>query len=245
MTRLLRSILPVAVASLALWLAPGVSPVLAQPDHTPAAEPAAVQPDAHAGEAHTDDHGVAGHSADDHGAAGHDDHAHEQAGVIPTFNQGLIPMITAIVVFGIVFFVLSTKVWPVITKGLKDREDKILQEIEAAEEARRQAKDALESYERSLAEARAEAQKILEDTRGQQQKYAAELKAKAEVEVGAMRERAMRDIESAKKTALGEIYAQSATLATMVAGKILQREVNDRDQSRLVEESLAELRGSN
>lgn len=177
--------------------------------------------------------------------AGHDAHAHEPAGVIPTIQQGLIPMITAIVVFLVVLFVLTTKVWPKITAGLKDREDKILHEIEAAEEARRQAKDALESYERSLAEARAEAQKILEDTRGQQLKYAADLKAKAETEVAGMRERAMRDIESAKKTALNEIYTQSATLATMVAGKILQREVGDRDQSKLVEESLAELRGAN
>ena len=177
-----------------------------------------------------------------HGAEGAH---HEPAGVIPTLQQGLIPMITAIVVFLIVFFVLSTKVWPIITKGLKEREDKILHEIEAAEEARRQAKDALESYERSLAEARAEAQKILEETRGQQQKFAAELKAKAETEVAAMRERAMRDIESAKKTALGEIYSQAAGLATSVAAKILQREVGDADQQRLVEESLAELGTAN
>lgn len=170
---------------------------------------------------------------------------HEPAGVIPTVYQGLIPMITAIVVFGIVFFILSAKVWPIITKGLKEREQKILQEIEAAEEARRQAKDALESYERSLAEARAEAQKILEDTRSQQQKFAADLRAKADAELVVMRERAMRDIESAKKTALAEIYAQGASLATMMAAKILQREVSDQDQARLVEESLAELRSAN
>lgn len=178
-------------------------------------------------------------AADDAGG-GH----HEPAGVIPTIQQGLIPMITALVVFGIVFFILSTRVWPVITKGLKERENKILQEIEAAEEARRQAKDALESYERSLAEARSEAQKMLEETRGQQQQFAAELKAKAETEVAQLRERAMRDIESAKKTALGEIYGQAASLATMVAGKILQREVSADDQARLVEESLAELRAN-
>ena len=60
-----------------------------------------------------------------------------------------------------------------------------------------------------------------------------------------MRERAMRDIESAKKTALAEIYAQGGSLATMMAAKILQREVSDQDQARLVEESLAELRSAN
>lgn len=236
MTRLLRTLVPV-LACLTLWLSPLASPAPAQPGHeTPAAT--------NAEHAAPETAGAQG----EHAAGG--EHAAEgehpaPAGVIPTVYQGLIPMITALVVFCVVLFVLNTKVWPVITKGLKDREDKILQEIEAAEEARRQAKESLESYERSLAEARAEAQKILEDTRGQQQKFAADLKAKAEVELAGMRERAMRDIESAKKTALGEIYTQSATLATMVAGKILQREVGDADQKRLVEESLAELRSSN
>ncbi|MCB9840549.1 MAG: F0F1 ATP synthase subunit B [Phycisphaeraceae bacterium] len=234
MLRTLR-ILAIALGA-TLWLAPA-SQALATPPVPHGAAPAA-----NAG--HADD----GHADDGHAAAAHgDDHAGghgEPAGVIPTIQQGLIPMITSLVVFGIVFFILSTRVWPIITKGLKERENKILQEIEAAEEARRQAKDALESYERSLAEARGEAQKMLEETRGQQQQFAAELKAKAETEVAQLRERAMRDIESAKKTALGEIYAEAASLATMVAGKILQREVSADDQARLVEESLAELRAN-
>lgn len=237
MTRLSHSILALGAAA-AMWAA---TPAIAQPDAHGAAPTTqqAVGGDTHNDPSHGDaDHSDAGHAGEAHG----DDHApHEQVGVIPGINQGLIPMITAIIVFLVVFFILSTKVWPVITKGLKEREDKIMHEIEAAEEARRQAKDALESYERALAEARAEAQKILEDTRGQQQKFAADLKAKAEVELAAMRERAMRDIESAKKTALGEIYSQSAALATSIAGKILQREVNDSDQQRLLDESLAEL----
>mgnify|MGYP000673696821 CR=1 FL=1 len=239
MTRLLQKLLP-SVACLTMVAA--APTVLAQPEAPGATT---LQPDSHVvGESHDEGahadgtHDAGGHAA---GAVGGDHASHEDVGVIPTPPQALIPMFTAIAVFGIVFFVLSAKVWPVITKGLKEREDKILHEIEAAEEARRQAKDSLESYERALAEARAEAQKILEDTRGQQQKFANDLKAKAEIELAAMRERAMRDIESAKKTALGEIYSQSAALATSIAGKILQREVNDSDQQRLVDESLAEL----
>jgi F-type H+-transporting ATPase subunit b len=78
----------------------------------------------------------------------------------------------------------------------------------------------------------------------QQQQLASELKAKADVELGAMREKAMRDIDAAKRAALAEIYTESATLATTIAGKILRREVNTGDQQRLVDESLAELRSS-
>ncbi len=180
---------------------------------------------------------------------GHDDHpdtahgaaAHEKGEVIPPVRQGLPVMIAAFVVFGIVVLVLSSKVWPTILKGLDDRSAKIKSEIEAAEAARRQAKDALEQYQKSLAEARAEAQKMLEKTKSQQQALADELRAKSEVELTAMKDRARRDIEAAKRAALAEISAQMASLSTSIAAKILRREIRPADQQRLVDESLGEL----
>jgi F-type H+-transporting ATPase subunit b len=166
----------------------------------------------------------------------------EKAGVVPTVEQGIVPMLVGIIVFVVVLAVLSLKVWPAILKGLKDREEKIRNEIESAELARRQAKDALEQYNKSLAEARAEAQKLLDQTRAQQAALAAELKAKADAELSALREKAMKDITAAKQAAVSELYAEAANLASAVAGKILKREINPADQRRLVEESIAQLR---
>lgn len=162
-------------------------------------------------------------------------------GAIATAKQGVFTAVTALVVFGIVFAVLATKVWPAITKGLDDRAEKIRSEIEAAEQARKQAKDALDQYQQSLAQARAESQKMLEQTKAQQLALAADLKAKAEVELGQLREKATRDIEQAKRAAIAEIYAQTTTLATAVAGKILRREIRPEDQHQLVEESLRQM----
>lgn len=177
------------------------------------------------------------------GAAEHATHAEHgpTAGVLPSGPQAIVPMLVSIVVFVVVFLVLANKVWPVIVKGLKDREDKIREEIESAEMARQQAKDALEQYQQSLAQARAEAQKMLEQTRAQQAAMAAELKAKADKELAEMRDRAMRDIEAARRAAVAEIYSQQASLAAAIAGKILRREINSGDNQRLVEESLAQL----
>lgn len=166
---------------------------------------------------------------------------HEAVGALPTLDQGLVTGIAALVVFLVVFAVLSLKVWPVIGKGLDERASKIREEIAAAEAARKQAKDALEQYEKSLADARAEAQKMLEKTRAQQQALADELKAKADAELTAMKERARRDIEAAKKAAINEIYNATANAATAIASKVLRREVTPRDQQRLVEESMGEL----
>lgn len=174
------------------------------------------------------------------GAAAHEG-GHETLTALPSVNQGLVTGITALVVFAIVFAVLGTKVWPAIVKGLDQRAEKIREEIAAAEAARKQAKDALEMYEKSLAEARTEAQKMLEKTRAQQQALADELKAKADIELNAMKERARRDIEAAKKAAIQEIYNHTANAATSIASKILRREVNHKDQQRLIEESMGEL----
>lgn len=183
-------------------------------------------------------HGTdAAHAADAYG-----EHA---ATPIAKPKEGIPAGITALVVFVIVFAILATAVWPKITAGLADRNNKIQGEIAAAEEARRQAKDALNEYERNLAEARAEAQKMLESTRAQQTALAAELKAKADVELNALREKAKAEIEAAKKQALSEIYTESVTIATAMAGKILQREVTVADQQRLMEESMAELKTAN
>lgn len=186
--------------------------------------------------------GVDPHASDV--AAGHTV-GHEVVGALPTVKQGIVTGATAIVVFLLVFAVLAVKVWPTITKALDERAAKIREEIESAEMARKQAKDALEQYQQSLAQARAEAQKMLEQTKAQQTALAAELKAKADSELAQMRERAMRDIDAAKRAAISEIYTDAASMASLVAGKILRREIRPADQQALVEESLAKLQTVN
>ncbi len=181
-------------------------------------------------------HGSAAAAGDDHGS-------HPPKGnVVPTLKEGIAPAITSLLVFALVFAVLYVKVWPMITKGLDERSAKIREEIAAAEAARKQAKDALDEYEKSLADARAESQRMLEDTKTQQADLAAQLRANADAELTALRERAKKDIEAAKRTALNEIYTESVTLASAMASKILQREINVDDQQQLVNESLAEMK---
>lgn len=164
---------------------------------------------------------------------------------IAPFAQGVLPGIMALVVFLGVLAFMYLAVWPKITKALDERNAKIRDEIESAEAARRQAREALEEYEKSLSQARAEAQKMLEETKAQQASLAAKLRAEAEVELTAMRAKAKADIDTARKAAIAEIYAESVSLASLMAGKILKREVSAGDQQKLVDESLRQLQGIN
>jgi len=184
--------------------------------------------------------------SDSHAATTDDGHGGGgNSSVIEKPKAGIIPAATAIVIFVIVFAILSTMVWPKIVSGLDERNEKITGEIAAAEDARKQAREALDEYEKNLADARAEAQRMLEETKTQQSALAAQLKANADSELSAMREKAISEIDAAKKQAISELYSESVNLATTMAGKILQRQVTAEDQQRLMDESLAEMKSVN
>lgn len=151
-----------------------------------------------------------------------------------------VTFVAAILVFGVAFYILSQTAWPKIVGGLEARENKIRSEIEAAEEAKKKSEEALSELDRVRSEAKAEAQKMVEATKAEQARLAADLKIEAEKELTQLRDSAMRNIEAAKRAALNEIYAESAVLATNIAEKILEREVNAEDQKRLVDQSVAE-----
>lgn len=172
-------------------------------------------------------------------------HAHLIAAEGPVALE-VLPAATAVAVFFIAFVVLYIKVWPIIIKGLDERNAKILGEIKAAEDARKQAKAAQTEFEQRLTEAREEATRLIAQARSEAQRQAEVLRMKMEMETQERLARATAEIEGAKRQALLEIHDRAVSMATQIAGQILKREIktNPGDQQRLVEESLQQLAGS-
>ncbi|MFW5652660.1 MAG: F0F1 ATP synthase subunit B [Planctomycetota bacterium] len=156
-------------------------------------------------------------------------------------RTGWASLVTALIVFILLLWLLSKFAWGPILKALQSREVKIRTEIENAENARRKADAALSNYEKELARARAEASQMITQAKADAQRVADELRSKNEAELHAMKTRARDEIETAKRQALTDIYGQASVLSTMIAGKILEREVRAEDHSRLIEESLQQL----
>jgi len=153
----------------------------------------------------------------------------------------LLPMITAIIVFGAAFWILARHVWPRITHGLDERERKIKDEIQSAEEAREQARAALQEYEQNLSQAREEAAQMIAKAKSEAKAAGEELRRKNEEELGRMKQRATQEIEAAKQNAITELHDRASELASTMAAKILEREINADDQQRLIEQSLDQL----
>jgi F-type H+-transporting ATPase subunit b len=154
-----------------------------------------------------------------------------------------VAYITALVVFLIAVSILRVLVWPKITAAFDAREQKILGEIEAAERSRAEAEAAKAKFEKELAAAREEAGRLVAQAKADAQRLADDLRARSEAELQDRLNKATAEIDGAKRAAVSEIHARAADLATAVASKILQRQIGDADQQRLVEESLRELAG--
>jgi F-type H+-transporting ATPase subunit b len=153
----------------------------------------------------------------------------------------LLTLGTTIVVF-VIFLLLAMKfVWPQILKGLDEREAKLRDDLDSAEEARAQAKAALTEYEDELKKARTEAGEMIAQARLDAKAAAEELRSSNTRELAEMKTAATADINAAKKAAIGELHREASTLAVAIASRILDREISADDQQTLLSESLAEL----
>ena len=156
----------------------------------------------------------------------------------------ILPLATAVVVALVTVIVLSLFVWPTIAKGLDERNEKILGEIKAAEDARANAKAAQEEFERKLVQAQQDADTMIKEARAQAQKAADDLRARSEAELAELKKRANAEMDAARRQAVAELEAHAAELAVSVAGKILGRTIDAKDQKDLVEQSIKEFASS-
>ncbi len=146
-----------------------------------------------------------------------------------------------IILFIALFAVLAVFVWPRILSALQGREERMRADLLRAEAAGREADETLTRYKAQLAEAQRESRVLIEQARGEAQRAAAEVKADAQREIQQTRERLEVEIRDAKEQAVADIRSHHAQVATQIASKILQREVTPEDQSRLVDDALAQL----
>ncbi|MGI6400976.1 MAG: hypothetical protein ACOX0A_02505 [Thermoguttaceae bacterium] len=145
------------------------------------------------------------------------------------------------VVFVLLLIILWIFAFGPIVKALDLRERNELDRLAAIEKNNADAKDLLEQYRQKLADSAEEVRKILSDAKVDAQKQAAAVVSEAKESAAEERKRALRDIQSASDVALQEIAAKSADLATTLAGKIINEEIDPEKHSRLIESALADV----
>ncbi len=152
--------------------------------------------------------------------------------VLPTTNE---------IIYGGIFFVLLLIfMWavclPPIKKAMRQRDEQVQADLEAAERARAEAEQVRRDYDATLAEARSDAARIIEEARQAAEARRAELIGAAESEIAAQRQAALAELDAQRAAALGDLTAEVAGIATAAASQVVQRELDAVSQRPVVDD---------
>ena len=110
--------------------------------------------------------------------------------------------------------------------------------IREARDAQTKADSLKEQYESSLTNAHAEAAQIVSDAQREAQNKADTMVREAQEEVADIKARAAADIEQEKKKAINEAKDEIGSLAMDIAGKVVEKEINEADHKKLIDDFL-------
>lgn len=157
-----------------------------------------------------------------------------------TVDGGL--MFWTLVVFGLLFFILSKFAFGPITQAVRAREEALTQAIAAAKADREAAAVLLAEHQAKIEAARGEAQKFIAEGRATAEGMKTTMLEETRKQQGEMLERAKRDIESEKTAAIAELRKEAVGLAIAAAGKVIEKNLDDAQNRKLVEGYLAGLK---
>ena len=149
--------------------------------------------------------------------------------------------VVEIVVFLVLLWLLARYVFPPLLRALEARQQLIAQSLQEAERARQEAERSRASEMAEMAEARAKAQEILDRAQQLGEQLREELRQRGEAEQQAMLERARAELQREREQAVAELRRQVADLVVMATTRVLQEELDERRQLRLVEQALSEV----
>jgi F-type H+-transporting ATPase subunit b len=140
------------------------------------------------------------------------------------------------------FLVLFVAMWkwgvPAVKNMERAREERIRNDLEAAERAHSEAEAEKTQYERQIADARNEAGRIIEEARQSAETVRRDLIARAEEEAREIGERAQGDIGNQRAQALAQLRDEVAALSIDLASRIVERNLDNETNRQLVESFL-------
>ncbi|HEY7328864.1 MAG TPA: F0F1 ATP synthase subunit B [Gemmataceae bacterium] len=160
------------------------------------------------------------------------------------FTKAVDLGIWTLLVFLLLLFVLSKFAWKPMMQGLEQRERAIHSALHEAQQAREETARLRAQLEEQLRNANEQARTLLDEARRAGERTTAEMIAEAHKKIQAEQERLQREMNLAYSQARRDLQTQAAQLATLVASKVIRRQMNHDDHRQLVEEALAELRNT-
>ena len=161
-------------------------------------------------------------------------------GEAPEQQQGIFSGTFADALWTVVAFVLLAAVlgkfaWKPMLNSLNARQKYIQEQIETAENARKNAEKLLDEHKQ-------QGLQILTEAAGRAQKQTLELIGKTQEEVLEIRRRAQDDIKHARTVASEQLWKEAGNIVEALSGEVLGRTITVQDNQRLIDDAINKLR---
>lgn len=133
-------------------------------------------------------------------------------------------------------FLIKKFLFKPINEILEKRRAATDQQIREARQAKEEADNLKGQYESDIAKARDEAARIVQSAQKEAQNRADEVMQEAQAKAAGMKAQAEADIAQERKKAINEVKDEIGGLVMDIAGKVVEKEIDEADHKRLIEE---------
>ena len=139
------------------------------------------------------------------------------------------------------FLVMKKFLFKPVMKIIEDRQQEIDGMYKDAGEAKEQAQALQAEYQEKLSAAQETSERLVKEAVARGQHREEEIIRQANQEASAILEKASADIALEKKKAINDAKDEISDIALAIAGKVVGRELNNNDQSELIDHFINEL----
>ena len=139
------------------------------------------------------------------------------------------------------FLVMKKFLFKPVMKIIEDRQQEIDGMYKDAGEAKEQAQVLQAEYQEKLSAAQETSERLVKEAVARGQHREEEIIRQANQEASAILEKASADIALEKKKAINDAKDEISDIALAIAGKVVGRELNNNDQSELIDHFINEL----
>lgn len=167
----------------------------------------------------------------------------------PSATDLLLPkaadFIPALIIFLIIWFLLAKFAWPTILGTMAKREQKIEDDIAAAELAKEKAAASERESEEHIHEAYRQAEEIVVRAKKEAEAQRAKILAKAQQDAAEVVAKAHDAVDSERRKAMIELSGSVVELSVDIASKIIGDSLSVEEQRKLAEKYLSEVSFTN
>lgn len=157
--------------------------------------------------------------------------------VLPELSSIIIQLISTLVLF----LVLRHFLFGPVSKFLKERQNKIENNINEAKKNKEEAVNLKKDYEIKIIEAKDEAKGIVESARKRGEELRDEIVKDAKKEANSLIEKARKEIDREKAKATDDLKKEVSNIAIMVASKIIDKELDQKAHNDMISKFIDEV----